>query len=374
MNEETRTSVEVEEEENAIVCEHCGCEIYDDDYTIVDDEIICSDCIESYYVRCDECGDYVLDSDSCGDDNIALCEYCYDNHYTRCECCNRLIHNDDSYNIDDYYYCEECYNKRSGIIHAYGYKPSPIFYGTDKRYFGVELELDIGGNDEDNAEKILDIANYSNEHIYIKNDGGIKEGLELVTHPMTLNYHTNEMPWKDILHKAVYLGYRSHQTTTCGLHIHVSRNSLGYDEETQENTISRILYFVESHWNEIVKFSRRTEYSLNRWAARHGYEKTPQEILKKAKCSYNRYVCINLANTSTIEFRIFRGTLKYNTLIATIQLVNHICETACKMNDTEIAALSWSDFVATVNESELIQYLKERRLYINEEVNNEEDI
>lgn len=372
MNDEIKTMETIDEveenEENTLICEHCGTAIDDDDYTMVDDEVICSDCIDRYYVRCNECGDYIFDSDNCGDDDTVLCEYCYDNHYTRCECCDRLVYNNDAYSIGEYYYCEECYeNKKANIIKAYSYKPDPIFYGSsDERHFGIELEVDNGGNDEDNAEEILDIANYRHERIYIKNDSSIDDGFEIVTHPMTLDYHMNEMPWEDVIHNAVHLGYRSHQTRTCGLHIHVSRNSFGDTYEQQENVISRILYFVEFHWNELVKFSRRTEYSLNRWAARHGYEKTPKEILDKAKCSYNRYTAVNLNNHNTIEFRIFRGTLKYNTLIATLQLVNRICDISCNVTDNEISSLSWSDFVASITEPELIQYLKERRLYVSE--------
>ena len=38
------------------------------------------------------------------------------------------------------------------------------------------------------------------------------------------------------------------------------------------------------------------------------------------------------------------------------------------LNDEELRALSWSDFIAGVTEPELIQYLKERRLYLNEPV------
>ena len=36
--------------------------------------------------------------------------------------------------------------------------------------------------------------------------------------------------------------------------------------------------------------------------------------------------------------------------------------------------MSWSEFVGTITEPELIQYLKERRLYINEDINTEEDM
>ena len=114
---------------------------------------------------------------------------------------------------------------------------------------------------------------------------------------------------------------------------------------------------------------------MNRWAARYGYEKTGKEILKKAKCSdHGRYSAINLCNYSTIEFRLFRGTLKYNTFIATLQFVDMICDVAISMSQSELEELSWSEFVKRIEHTELIQYLKERRLYINDEVIVEEDM
>ena len=166
----------------------------------------------------------------------------------------------------------------------------------------------------------------------------------------------------------------SHQTSTCGLHLHVNRNAFSDNQEEQDEVISRILYFVEHHWNELLKFSRRSEYAMNRWAARYGYEHTPKAIMDKAKKGGNgRYAAVNLCNYHTVEFRLFRGTLKYNTFIATIQLVNRICDAAMYNTDDSIAKLSWSDFVADVTEPELIQYLKERQLYINDRVEETEE-
>lgn len=259
-------------------------------------------------------------------------------------------------------------------IHEYGYKPEPIFFGDSDRYFGVELEIDGAGKDSDNADEILAIANRGEEHIYIKGDGSLDDGMELVTHPMSLEYHKNYC-WDDIMKKAIYLGYRSHQTSTCGLHIHVNRSCLGDNREEQDEVIARILYFIEHPWNEMLKFSRRSEYSMNRWAARYGFEKTGREILDKAKKGNNgRYAAVNLMNYTTIEFRLFRGTLKYNTLIAALELVNDICDLAISLTDEGIANMSWSEFVDTVKGPELIQYLKERRLYINEEIETQEDM
>lgn len=238
-------------------------------------------------------------------------------------------------------YCERCFDEFEDEIEEYGYKPTPIFYGNGKRYFGVELEVDEGGKDNDNAASLKSIANVHEENIYIKSDGSLEDGFEIVSHPMTLEYHTEKMNWKEILQEAVSMGYRSHQTSTCGLHVHVNRNDFGDNQTEQEDVISRILFFVEKHWNELFTFSRRSSYNMSRWSARFGFEKTGKQILEKAKSGCNgRYVAVNLNNYHTIEFRLFRGTLKYNTFIATLQMVNHIriyVETAGKPEEMDEA-------------------------------------
>ena len=174
------------------------------------------------------------------------------------------------------------------------------------------------------------------------------------------------------------MGYRSHQTSTCGLHIHVNRDAFGSAYEEQEAVIGRIVFFVEKHWNEIVKFSRRTSENLNRWAARYAtISATTEETYKKAKDRYmGRCVAVNLENANTVEFRLFRGTLNYKTFVATLQLVDEICFHAIHMADFEMEKMSWCDFVTRIlpNKVELIEYLKQKRLYVNELSNETEEM
>ncbi len=97
--------------------------------------------------------------------------------------------------------CSDCWDDHEGAIHDYNYMPDLVFHGKGLRHFGVELEIDEGGTVNSNAQKLLDIANANAENLYIKTDGSLDEGLELVTHPMTLEYHLNEMPWEQVLCK-----------------------------------------------------------------------------------------------------------------------------------------------------------------------------
>ena len=61
-------------------------------------------------------------------------------------------------------------------------------------------------------------------------------------------------------------------------------------------------------------------------------------------------------------------------LLATLQLVDRICDVAIYLSDDELKALSWTTFVSGCQALELVQYLKERRLYINEPVPAEVEV
>ena len=71
---------------------------------------------------------------------------------------------------------------------------------------------------------------------------------------------------------------------------------------------------------------------------------------------------------------MFRGTLKANTILATLELVDRICDVAINLSDEELRSLAWTTFVSGISEDrspELVRYLKERRLYVNEPVESE---
>lgn len=363
-------------EETTFVCSHCGAVRPISERYQICGEDVCESCVSNDTVLCDECGTRIWRNDAVHDDYTSFCVCCFEHAYTRCTECDCIVSNDTVHIYNNEPYCEDCWNQHETQkpIHAYNYKPYPIFYGDGPRYLGVELEIDGAGEDEYSAKHILGVANSDTEHLYIKRDGSLDDGLELVTYPMSLAYHEEQMPWDEILDEARSLGYISHKTMTCGLHVHISRDSFGETRLEQECSIARLLYFVEKFWTELLRFSRRTESQANRWAARYGMQLSPQEVLHTAKQPYaGRYMAVNLTNEETVEIRIFRGTLKLNTLIATLQMVNAICDVAVFMSDAEVQALSWHGFLERLYEPELIQYLKERNLYKNDPVTTEEE-
>lgn len=364
-----------EYEEETFICEECGAVYDEEDLIYFDGKYWCNDCLERETFTCNCCGNREYYENEYGSADGSICEYCYENYYRVCDDCGALVHEDDIYWDDDgdYCYCERCWeNRRNKAIHNYNYKPMPIFYGKNPLYMGIELEIDKGGECSDNAEILLDLMNADGEKIYCKHDGSICNGFEIVSHPANLEEHENNFKWAELMEKAVEMGYRSHNTSTCGLHIHVNRDYFGNTYDEQENNIAKVVYFVELHWNELLKFSRRTLETIERWANRYGIESDTRKTYDKAKGNYNRYVAVNLQNNNTIEFRFFRGTLRHQTFIATLQLVNAICNVAMAMSEKCLERLSWSEFVKHITDEELIEYLKVKQLYINESVEIEE--
>lgn len=362
-------------DDNVYFCDCCGRTVLEENSHYIDEQTICNRCFERSYEPCAECGEMVYRYDMhMTHDGNRVCESCADYCYRTCENCGGLVHEDDIYyDSNDNCYCENCYNElRSKVIHNYYYKPIPIFHGssysnaTFPMYMGVELEIDNAGEDGENAQILLDIANANAEHIYCKHDGSLSEGFEIVSHPATLDYHLSDIAWREVMEEALSMGYRSHDTDTCGLHVHVSRRALGDTFEQEEETISKILYFIENNWDDMLRFTRRTRRNLEHWASRYGLEESVEKTYKKAKGDFSRYRCLNLQNDNTIEFRMFRGTLKHETFVSTLQLVHEICR-VCKVCTMErITTLDWNSFMEWIDPTihgELIEYCKNRDLY-----------
>jgi hypothetical protein len=74
---------------------------------------------------------------------------------------------------------------------------------------------------------------------------------------------------------------------------------------------------------------------------------------------------------------MFRGTLKYSTFIAALQIVDEICKAALSLPEDDLKGLTWTEFVGGIdknNKSELVEYLKFKNLYVNEPVDGQEDL
>lgn len=403
-------------ENEVIRCYECGTELNQESmYYLGGGDYICEDCQNDYYAYCEDCEElthqdniipvnnnsrYVCEScadnyltcDYCGglfDEyhiavdslRMTLCEDCFNTHYFTCEDCGEVYHLDEGERINGYYYCSSCADYHDSLtdnhrdcILSYSTKPNPIFFGDDNAagYYGVELEIDHGEQRQEAARSIQEAAG---DHIYIKEDGSLTyAGMEIVTHPATLDYHVNEFPWSEICETAAAYGYRSHDTDTCGLHIHASRSLFGATQTEQDLTIAKIMLLIDRWYNTyIVKFARRDLSAMRRWANKPNTDIQPEDdeaaAVQKAKKNANdRYRAINLCNRNTVEFRLFKGTLKKDTIIASIQWVDRIIQYCRNTQLKDLFSTAWEDIFGSTEHAELTNYLKQRGLYKEREV------
>ncbi len=256
-------------------------------------------------------------------------------------------------------------------IHSNNYKPEYIHYympdedKTTTLLLGAEIEVDCGGKSEEHAKQVLEIMcgiEEENGHaletkMYCMRDGSLTNGLEFATMPCSLEYHKKEMDYKKMFKYLDENGYKAHDTTTCGLHIHANRSYLGKTELVQQLTISKILYILEKFNEEICVIARRD----NRYSKFVGSGKNETSIVElygKYK-DKDKYVALNMKHKDTIEFRCFKGTLKYETFILTLEFVKDIIDYAKSINIEEIELIKWSDLMNTFSD-ELKNYYNER--------------
>lgn len=337
-----------------------------------DERFVCNSCATAYDV-CLNCGDLLSSSAIWANDGYnIICHNC-SSEYNICRDCHTIITEDESYYYGDEVYCSSCYDERcqedlDEYVEEYSYKPEAVFLGTspDNLYLGVELEVD-NGNAYNAAQSIWEAS----KDVYMKHDGSLNNGFEIVSHPGTYSYHKNNLGWDKIMEICRSNGMKSHDTKTCGLHVHVSRLFFGEDEVEQDLHISKLILIVNKFWeSHIVPFSRRELSQLDRWATKPIVDldenDTEEDVVDKVKNTKQRgrYQGINLANYYTLEWRIFRGTLKLNTFIATLQLVENLCRVAKEITLKDVYRISWSDLFCGKEElyPELFEYMKSKNL------------
>lgn len=275
------------------------------------------------------------------------------------------------------------------MIHNYSYKPEPeIGYKNDRESrehltFGVELECEPrndGGNVRMDAYELSDrIDEIPGGRTYCKSDGSLSNGVEIVSHPGTLAHHMYVMHWRQIQRTCEKAGFRSHDAANSGLHVHVGRAQLGSTDAERDDVTRKVQVLFALYPAELTRFSRRRRSCLEQWAPIDSLGVTPDNIRHASsgaqlaswaharvpayRSNHNdRYTAVNVTNRATVEVRIFRGTLKRDTLIAAIQLVSNVFEYAMAHDWADIRTSTWAGVAAYKPHKELVNYMIARGL------------
>ena len=286
-----------------------------------------------------------------------------------CERCGEEISMTNSIRHDGYRYCESCYDhiceeeneseyeeeRRTEGVHSYGYKPQSLFFNSDGRtsrsyskitsddgtirgvpYMGMEIEVEDPSNRYNHNDIAQEVLEYTNNLVYLKEDCSLNNGFEIVTHPMTIGYLQNHSDGlRSALSHLRSSGFRAWQTSTCGLHIHISKNS--FKDAKHE---MKFLYFVYMNKENMIKFSGRNssyaKYDIDSFVGASGWEgdkPTIMEVVKGVRkngefvpSAYERNLAVNRNNSHTHELRLFRPSLKFETVLAYGEFVHCLWE------------------------------------------------
>ena len=285
-------------------CRHCG-ECYDPTESSI--EGVCPTCESERYSTCPECRQTRANRDFVTlEGGRSICRACANTIACRCDECGRWHLIDEASHI------------------------------TDRH-----------GDGDAAAARIL--QEFGSDWLYFKRDGSLDDGVELVTHPISpavmMSDEVRGM-WARISEIALEEGLRSHDTRTCGLHVHVNRDYFGKGALAQEMAELKLNTIADRFFEPLTIFSRRNRDLLHRWAKRPMLPRTEDGWRKRAKCCHDmsctdRYRAVNVTNEATIEFRLFRGTLKVDTLMATFQFVSGLCAVAKASSVGKLEKMTW---------------------------------
>lgn len=266
---------------------------------------------------------------------------------------NAITFNNSEWNIEFL----DSLNHSKTYIHQFNYVPKYIKHfmpgESEDTTLLLGAEIEVGGNNHvtsDNdknstVKKCIQIMNGSDSDeenfIYSTHDSTVQ--IEFDTMPCSLEFHKNKMNYREMFEYLDKEGYKGHDCETAGLHIHANRSYLGKSRISQELVISKILYILEKFNDEICVIARR-DNDYSEFAGEKQNEDSIVELYSKYKDKGKR-AALNLQHKDTIEFRMFKSTLKYETFILTLEFVKDIIDYAKSVDIEEIELAKWSDLM-----------------------------
>jgi hypothetical protein len=177
-----------------------------------------------------------------------------------------------------------------------------------------------------------------------------------VTHPHSLDAYRKEFSWESFAQFRKD-GLRSWNTSTCGLHVHVSRDAFGVPYDNRTDNFSRHIRTRQAHELRFIKLIYDNERQVCRLAGRksdsYANFQDRNNLTNKVfrgRDIGGRHAAVNTYNDSTLEVRIFKGSLKHERVLMALEFVHSAVEYTrdLKVNGKN-HALSWLAFSGYVH-------------------------
>jgi len=210
------------------------------------------------------------------------------------------------------------------MIHSYDAPITKVFSKSAlnvkndvEKHFGVELEVEC--DQDTNKNNISDeIEEMIKGWGFIKHDGSLSYGFEIVTIPLTLKDHFTK--WDELLKKSTELKLSSYSAQQAGMHVHYARRDIS---DVQLIKMCRLI-FNKSNYIFLKKIAQRCQRNYGNFKGVGDFENSA--IINKSHPFNNKYLALNVLPATTIEFRLFRGTLNKMSFLKNIEFCQAIIE------------------------------------------------
>lgn len=275
---------------------------------------ICEPCRINQMERCVHCGDaFLMEEGESHLNEMGECESC-EEQYIETECCGeRILAGDYVERPGDT--CALCWEQLSPI-EQWDHRPDLCFYPEyndpemeemeyPNLYIGMELEASFPGHIEPRDATDRWRSELDPDLVYCKYDSSVRNGYEIVTHPMNPDWAMKHFPFSQFQElKDTYQVLQTHETT--GTHIHFNKDAF---------TSSTLWKFLQIHYKlpEFCKIIGGREDGTYASFGHRDMQVQKDNLLLIAKekgkgiTHYDRYTAVNLRNEFTIELRYMRG-------------------------------------------------------------------
>jgi hypothetical protein len=423
VTEAATPEVEEEDEVETFECDWCNQDFAlegNDSVTLANEDIVCQECFNNSGTSCYNCALSYHIEETRYMENLdrTVCEGCFDDRYFRCEECenyythSRMAETDDARTL-----CTDCNTSEdpeedsdeeeedgslrnrnpnasrgdsANFVNSYNFDATTVlpFLGHDKSvnrmselYMGVELEVEVvEGRKEDAAIETIKLLD--DKFVCLKHDGSITYGFEIVTAPSSFDVHKEKWAkfFDERIKNRATKHLRSYDTTTCGMHIHLSRAAM------TPLQISKMLVFINDPDNKefIETIAQRKEGQWSHYFPKkltQSHNITRDQLFEEVTscpscgsaekftcvngawicdavgcCAYalvkpvldssgkpivklqlkgthptmeDKYQSLNLKHKATIEMRIFKGTLNRASFMKNLEFA-HALVTYCR--------------------------------------------
>lgn len=322
-------------------CAHCGNQFFGNCYATDDsDGELCEACTDSHYVY-SVCMDAYIRSDSAysvyrslrsirRDDPDDFCTRSYGaRNYCRHPAVSGFM-DDDTYSeyCDEYGGDDDDEDRRSdtSLLACYhegvdiGHIPSAA-YDKKRVWLGMELEIECGDRDRNHVvQSVNSHVNTDRKYVRFETDGSLSYGFEIITGYTGLDTHEK---WLKRFANSDLKGCKSHDTSTCGLHVHIDKRDMTPFEA------ARLMLFINNPANERLiravarRYGRDAGYAKfcdkSKTALHSAHVAVKRRHNDLTWMNEDRYEALNFQPARTIEYRLYRGTLKVETIMACLE-------------------------------------------------------